>query len=594
MDYTYSPYQGQSYKKTGFKLPKINIPKGVKKWISIIIGMLFAILLVVYLLLGQLRFFANHFFGLTFFSKHYLVLLQNNYELRPDGGFITGYGNIDFFMGFPTNISFKNSYDIDTKSYVIPPYPMEEMLKNEWYQGYTFRDANWNPNFPDSAQELIKFYQEKYPDKKVDGIFVVNFSLIENLVDKLGGIELNGKKLTKKNLFSELEFEVNNIDRHNVEALANRKNVLSDLASQIIKKMKWHPFTAKNALVEGLNDKDLYVWLKNDRLENKLKDKGWANALVLPERSDFLAANLANLGSKKADRYLQTEVDYYANISKEIPEITAEVTLRYPGFTNVYSDNYKGYLRIYIPKNADTVNIPVDSEIKTDGDFKMIGAKIILPAGNKMSLTYTYTLPRTLLLPDEFKLRLIKQSGSEALYKTTVETADGKLMEGDDFEVRENRAMFMGKLERDSDLSLKILPDTTPPYPIEQEFTDLSHINIIWSEPMDSATVLDVNKYSIADLNTKNEQNDNVKVKSAALTQPNVVNLELEGITKQDLESYRIDMNGLKDMSGNLISPNPKSITAVQRFKQQNNLTGIKLNEIPAFAVTDAEIPAGQ
>jgi len=593
MDLGYSPYNKKhQYKESKKKLPKIKLPKGIKKWIGIVIGIIIFIFFIFYLMLGELRFFANHFLGMTFFSKNYLIVLQNNYELRPGGGFITGYGNMDFFLGWPQELSFKNSYDIDTQSYVTPPYPHEELLQNEWYQGYTFRDANWDPHFPNAAEELTKFYQEKFPNKKVDGLVVVNFSLIENLIDELGGIELNGKKLDKNNLFSELEFEVNNIDRHDVEALKNRKNILGDLATLLLKKAKRHPFKSRDVLIKGLNEKDLYLWLKKDRLQNKLIKKGWANALEPTERSDFLAVNLANLGSKKADRYVQTEVYYYANITKELPEISLEVTIRYPGFTNMYSDNYKGYLRLYIPKNADVENVPLDSIEESEGEFKMIGTKIILPAGSKTSLSYLYTLPRNTFLHDQYKLRLIKQSGSETFYRLTTETVEGKLMESDDFVTRENRAMFMGKLDHDQDLSLRILADTTPPYPIEQEFEDLTHINIIWNEPMEPSAANDPGSFTIADLNRNDENTDEVKVLNAELIRPNVIQLELEGITEQTLEYYRIDLRDLKDSSGIVILPNPKSITVVQRIKPKTEVPEIRLGEIPETPEELAEEPA--
>lgn len=594
MDLGYSPYhkKHQHKKESKSKLLKIKIPGFFKKGLVILIGAFVLLFLAAYLLLGELRFFANHYFGLTFFSKNYLIVLQNNYELRPGGGFVTGYGNLNTVFGLVTDLSFKNSYEIDTESYVTPPYPHEELLKNEWYEGYTFRDANWDPHFPNSAQELIQFYQAKFPKKEVDGIIVVNFSLIENLIDKLEGVELGEKKLDKNNLFSELEFKVNNIDRHNIEALKSRKSILGDLAVQLIKKAKRHPLRVRDVLVEGLGNKDVYWWLKNERLQNKFSQKGWTNIMGPTERSDFLAVNLANLGSKKADRYIQTEVHYYANIAKELPEISTEVTIRYPGFINTYSDNYKGYLRLYVPKNADITNMPVDSEVETEGEFKVIGTKIVLPAGSKTSLPYVYTLSRNTFLRDQYKLRLIKQSGSETFYKLTIETAEGKLIESDDFETRENRAMFMGQLKNDLDLSLGILSDTTPPYPIEQEFVDLTHVNIIWNESMETSSASNPENYSFADLNKEDPNTDSVKVVSAELVQPNVTQLELEGITEQNLEHYRIDLKGLKDLASNAILPNPKSITVVQRLKPKTDVPEIRLGEIPVLPEDNAEEPA--
>ncbi len=592
MEHSYTPYAQKHHERKKFKFPKIKLPKSLKLWVGIIVAVIFAVFFMFYLLLGQLRFFANHFLGLTFFSKNYLIVMQNNYELRPGGGFITGYGNMDFVMGIPTEMSFKNSYDIDTDTYITPPYPHEELLKNEWYQGYSFRDANWDPDFPESAATLIDFYQKKFPEKKVDGIVVVNFSLIESLIDKLGGIDINGKHLDKNNLFSELEFEVNNVDRHNIDALQNRKNILGDLAGSLIGKAKKHPFKARDIIAEGLNNKEIFLWLSNKRLEEKLKEKGWANDLSIPERSDFLHVNLANLGSKKADRYLQTDVNYYANIRKEVPEITTEVTIRYPGFTNTYSDNYKGYLRLYIPKSASTGNLPVDSIEETVGNFKVIGMKVILPAGSKTNLTFSYTLPRNLFELDQFKLHLAKQSGSEFNYSVTVEGPEGKLMESNRMEARENRARFRGKLKNDLDLSVKLLPDSLPPYAIEQEFISLDQINIVWNEPVSETNARNLDAYNITDLNQSNAATDVVKIKSIDLVQPNIVKLELEGVTDQNEEFYRVDIKNLTDLAGNQIIPNPKTLTVVQRIKPISETPEIKLGEIPDVEAADTEVPA--
>ncbi|MFH1012575.1 MAG: DUF4012 domain-containing protein [Candidatus Peregrinibacteria bacterium] len=564
----YSPYAAYKQRhKEPFKFKMPTFGKGWKKWLSILVGLLAALSILLYLGLGDLRFFMAHYLRLSFFSKNYLILLQNNYELRPGGGFITAYGNFDTLLGFPTHLSFNNSYDIDTSSYVKPPYPHEELLKNEWYQGYTFRDANWDPNFPEATKAIIDFYRQKFPKKDVDGIIVVNFSLIENLVDAFGGVTVDGKELTRHNLFSEMEFAVNNVDRHSEEALGNRKNILSDLAGALTQKMKWNPIKTKRVLSDGLKNKDLYIWLKSEGLERRLQKRGWANHFELPPDSDFLAVNLANLGAKKADRYMVREVHHHVNITKELPEVSTEVTIRFPGSNNIYSDDYKGYLRVYIPAVATIKDSPLDSVVDRDGDFNVISAKVIIPAGSKTTLSYTYTLPRTLLPTDEYRLRLIRQSGNAARYTITAETMRDTSMESGNFKTYENRAIFEEVLTNDRDLSLSLLPDTTPPYPIEQVFEDLNTIKIYWSEPIDATTGGDALNYVIGDTNQKNEELDEAKVVYAEVIDGSVSKLELEGVKKQDLERYKIELKNLKDTAGNAIFPNPKTITVVQRYQ---------------------------
>ncbi len=562
----YSPYQAGSRKKFNLKIPKLS--GSLKKWLLIIGGIIVGILLIIYLCLGELRFFANHFLRLTFFSKNYIILLQNNFEMRPTGGFITGYGEFSTIMGIPTDISFHNSYEIDTDEYITPPYPHEELLKNEWYEGYTFRDANWNPHFPNSAETLIEFYNKKFPEKKVDGIIVMNYNLVENLVEKLGSIELEESEFNGDNLFKLITDTVNDVDRHNEEALMHRKQILGELAKELMNKGKWHPFKTKRVIVDALNNKDLFLWFKSDTMQRLIEKKDWANAMVLPENSDFIAVNIANLGSKKADRYILKEVYHHANLTNEIPEITTEIVLRYPGFISTYTDDYKGYLRLYIPGSAEVKEGLFEGGVTKVGDFKVIDTQIILPAGSRTTLKYTYTLPRTLLENNEYRLRIIKQSGDDKRYNVTAESHPDSAIKSDDFEDRENRAYFEGRLISDVDLSLKLLNDVTPPYPIEQVFSDLNTISIYWNEPIDPSTGNDALNYELIDLDYTNESiTDAVNVVYAEIVDASVSKLEVEGITNQPLERYKVTLKDLRDSSGNTIEPNPKEITVVQRIK---------------------------
>ncbi|MFH0820716.1 MAG: DUF4012 domain-containing protein [Candidatus Peregrinibacteria bacterium] len=565
MEPGYSPYTAKK-RVSAFRLPQVS--GRFKKIFLTIVGVLLGIFLLFYWWLGPLRFFMNHYLGLTWFAKNYLVVLQNNYELRPGGGFITAYGNLDTLLGFPRGMSFHNSYEIDTASYVKPPYPQEDFLKNEWYQGYTFRDANWEADFPTVSKDLVDFYKKKFPDADVDGVIVANFGLIEDLVEELGDIEVDGKTLTRQNLFAELELAVNDVDRHSEEALGSRKDILSALASELVGKLKWHPGVAKKVILEGLKNKNLYLWFASDGLEQRVIERDWGNALVLPEDSDFFSANLANLGAKKADRYMTREVHHYVNLAKEVPEVQSEVTLRFPGFTNSYSDNYKGYLRVYIPGTATLQDKPVDSNVERQGDFTVIGIKVIIPAGSKTTLSYNYTLPRT-LKEESYHLRLVKQSGNDTEYHLTLEGPADTILESTDFEVRENRAMWNGVLTTDRDLTLMLGGDRTPPYPLEQKFIDLNTIEIYWSEPLVPGSAKDATRYFIWDDNKVNEAKDEAKVVSVELVTPSITRLKLENVVRQDLERYKIELKDLEDLAGNRITPNPKTITVVQRFEAQ-------------------------
>lgn len=571
MQQHYSPYRRRNMRHKTFQINTsgswLDYLKSWKFWTALGVSILLSIFLIIYLSLGELRFFASHYFRLGFFNKNYLILLQNNSELRPTGGFITGFGQANVFLGFPGKPDFKNSYEVDTETYVTPPYPHEELLKNEWYEGYTFRDANWSPDFPTSVQQILKFYEQKYPNQTIDGVVAVNFSFIENLIDRLGGIQLNEKTITRHNLFQELEFEVNNIDRHNIEDLSNRKNILKDLATVLMSEMKSSPFLFRDTLVDALNQKEVFMWFKSDAVQAKVAEKGWSNQMFHETGQDFLGFNLSNLGSKKADRYIQPEVNYNVDISGGQPVVNADFVLRYPAQINQYNDNYKGYLRLFIPEGATLISSPVDSREEVEGSFKVVGNQVVLPAGGKTTLSYQYELPERYLANNRFLFKLHKQSGIDVLYKVFIQTTPGKILNSDQLSTRENVAFFNDILKTDQAFSVEMNPDQVPPYPIRQVFNSLEQIEINWSEALDEN--LNKNQFQITDLNHKNQKTDTVIIDSMKLIDQKTVRLNLSGVTKQNLEAYQLSIGGVTDQQGNLILPNPKKITVIQRLKDR-------------------------
>ncbi len=539
----------------------------VWRWIKVVLAAIFGILFLLYLSLGELRFFVHHAFSVAAFDKHYLILLQNNYELRPTGGFITGYGEATVNLGGIKTLEFHNSYEIDTPEYVTPPYPHEALLQNEWYQGYTFRDANWNPDFPQAAEELLNFYQDKFPDKPVDGIVVVNFTVLENLVGTLGEIEVNGEKLNKENLFKRITDSVNDIDRHSEEDLAERKSILSELIPPLMGKMKWHPFKTRRVIVEALHQKDLFMWFSKDRLQRQIEVKGWANTWTYEPGTDFLAVNLANMGSKKADRYLMNAVDHWVVFEEEAVQVTTTMEVTYPGEKNIYADDYVGYLRFYLPSEATVIGDRsfVDQEEEMGG-FKVIGSVVSLAAGETQSIPLTYELPRGIFDNGDYQVKVIQQSGHDLHYRLTAEAPLDTQLVGEGFVATENKAHWEGKVENEMELSLSILPDSSPPYPLEQVFEDLNTISIYWAEPIDEETGGDPQNYEVVDMDRVHpEVTDAVRVVGAEVLGSDISKLYLQGATPQSEERYQIRMTGVQDQAGNTVSPEPKVITAIQR-----------------------------
>ena len=78
--------------------------------------------------------------------KRYLIVFQNNNEIRPTGGFMGSFALVDIQKGKILNIDIPGggTYDLkgQMKKEVEPPLPLQ-LSNNRW----EFQDANWFPDF---------------------------------------------------------------------------------------------------------------------------------------------------------------------------------------------------------------------------------------------------------------------------------------------------------------------------------------------------------------------------------------------------------------------------------------------------------------
>ncbi len=551
-----------------------------------ILAFLVLLMAFIYIALGGLRVFLPQLpalTGLPFGSKKYLVVFQNNNELRPAGGFISAFATASFTAGLLTDLKVEDVYwTVDQHPFMEPPYPMKKLLANEWYSGYTFRDANYDEDFPATAQELLRMIHITRPDYKVDGVIAVNYSVIEDLLGAVGPINIDGKDYSKETLFENLEYEVNNIDRHNLEDIKNRKSILKPLASALIKRVLFNPFklgSACKAIVNSLNKKDIQLYFTDPGLQNLALDNRWAGAWPKDYSGDFLAVVEANLGGMKSDRYIKRNVTYHVKVN-EGPQTgglkaSADVIIDvyHYGIENIpLSGDYTGFFRTYIPEGSK--NIHVSDNYKADlwqqdaNGYHVLGDIVRLKPGEKTQIEYSYDLPQSVLQKDNYQLYVPSQSGAaDDDFSVIFEVPQGMRVSGNGMDLKENFAVFEGPLNKDHEFDLTVLPDKNPPNVIYQTVDNLTTISIIFNEKLTVSTAEDPLNYEITDLNAKDpETTDQITIDHIEDTGKGV-RIFVKGMTNQPEEQYRVTMQNISDAAGNVIDPNPKTITVVQRFQ---------------------------
>ena len=77
------------------------------------------------------------------------------------------------------------------------PKPLQKYLKAEnWH----LRDANWSPDFIESAQKAEWFYhQERGPIDKFDGVIAITPEVLKRIITITGSITIDGIEFAPDN-----------------------------------------------------------------------------------------------------------------------------------------------------------------------------------------------------------------------------------------------------------------------------------------------------------------------------------------------------------------------------------------------------------
>lgn len=292
--------------------------------------------------------------------KTYLLLFQDNGELRPTGGFIGSVGEVSVVNGMFSNITINDVYNIDgqLKTPIEPNYIIRRYITR-----YQFlRDSNFNPNFEYSASTSAMLYNMS-ARRQVDGVVAINFEAIRRIIQAIGPLTLPGyaATITDKNAF---EFLQNTIHSNSAAGSQEKKNILTALKNAIVVQLNQQPKLYQKilALIPSLlAEKHVMVAMQNKSLENIFSANGLSgNNIDYRDKSkiipDVFSINEANIGANKASSAVNRKVLYSVSLSSRKNILSrATLTLR-----NSSREDYKTYIRVLAPSQSKIINIRVN------------------------------------------------------------------------------------------------------------------------------------------------------------------------------------------------------------------------------------------
>jgi hypothetical protein len=381
--------------------------------------------------------------------RTYLVLVQNNHELRSTGGFIAAVGRVSVEGGRLQGFDFQDSYELysDTGVYPPAPRPMQEHMRIPLL---VMRDANWSPDFPTTAEVARALYAQE-TGTQVDGVFTIDLNAVKHLIGALGSLEVPGAEepITGANIEQQvIRFWEQPVgadktiaEGMNMEWFGQRKDFIPAIAKAALDKVQGGEadYGALLSAVQGaLDDRSIQVWVANPQVQEVMAEARWDGGLHPPQGSDYLAVVDTNMGYNKVDAAMQRSLAYTVTWPDGPQEpAVATVTLSYthpittpdpgcdpsPRYGTTYADMiarcYFNYVRVFAPRGSELITARgIDGETITSRRGERLTEEFsgffILPPNSSQTVYFTYRLPAG-ITPEDYRLQIARQSGTGPL-----------------------------------------------------------------------------------------------------------------------------------------------------------------------------------
>ncbi|MCX8009009.1 MAG: DUF4012 domain-containing protein [Patescibacteria group bacterium] len=411
-------------------------------------------------------------------EKRYLILFQNDKELRPTGGFLTAFAQFRFARGKAILERSDDIYKLDEAKRKRFQAPKEILTYHKGVNEWHIRDSNLSPDLKLSMQQFEEMYETVAGREKIDGIITVDTHAFVEFLRVLGPLYIGGREFSVENDprcdCPKAVYELEDYATRPVNYIrTDRKDIIGVLMQTMIQMaLGTSPSKYWGQLFQvGLNqiyEKHIMAYFKDEETQKAVEAFNMAGRIMTKEETaavlkyregegwDYLHVNHSNMAGQKANMFVKESFTKDVTINGD-GTITTKLTVDYknpfPGSDcNLERGGLclnaplRNWVRVYVPKGSKLIEGKGTISPSTGKPQEMItyeslgktvfeGFLIVNPKGiAKLELTYTSPVN----VQGKYNLLVQKQPGTT----------------GQEFELRVNGKTRRFTLETDTELTL--------------------------------------------------------------------------------------------------------------------------------------------
>ncbi len=393
-------------------------------------------------------------------ARRYLILAQNEDELRATGGFLTGAGVVTVENGRIADLNFMDANFVDdyqNKPYDPPPQPLSDFMALDLF---LFRDANYWSDFPTSARKALDLYAYGRDVAPLDGAIAIDQEFLRLLVDATGPVPIPNSDLTLSadNLLQTLRAARDIQEGQELgQWITDRKAFLGGFAAAVRARLESDlgsvnlPKLARN-MAAAADGRHLSLYLRDPDAAAALAGTGWDGRLPTAPPGDFLMVVDTNMGYNKANLLVERALTYEVNLGAQ-PQASLNVLYHHTGqardetcLQGVFEEYaaasdylaltdkcYWNYVRVYAPggsilQASSSHSVPGESLLNGrawEGAAQTVAEQpglttfanfFLLPWGEEVTAMFQYQLPAGVTQTENgdtiYRLTVYKQPGT--------------------------------------------------------------------------------------------------------------------------------------------------------------------------------------
>lgn len=367
----------------------------------------------------------------------FLLIFQNEDELRATGGFVTAIGILSILDGKPNLGNFVDSPTADDFEHIYPPPPfwIGEYMQADYL---LLRDANWEIDYPQAALSMAHLYSF-YDTSPLTGVIAMDQKAIVELLRLTGPISVNGfdQPVSTDTLIDQLRLAKQADASLFGGEVGERKAFLQPVAFELLRVILNNPnnsFENEDLIktfLKAMDQKHILLSLFTPAAAQIIQQMGWDGSIEFSANSDGVMVVDSNIGFNKSNALVERQINYSVDlVDPGSPSALLNISHTHTGNSEQPcqqwgADNpqalleypmercYYNYLRVAIPSSAELLEsqtypvsgllgnrfVPERVDELTDRlkGGQVLGTLMVLPGNSSLTHTFHFSLPKEFL-----------------------------------------------------------------------------------------------------------------------------------------------------------------------------------------------------